>query len=53
VPGYRIIQTFSRYRDMATSLDTYVFADRATRLTSHVILDSCGFEQWGRRIRRR
>jgi hypothetical protein len=52
VNGYRVIQTFSRFRGMATSLDTYVFDGRAYRLSSHVILEPCGFEQWGRRIRR-
>lgn len=52
VNGYRIIQTFSRYQGTTTSLDTYVFDGGAYRLSSHVILESCGFEQWGRRIRR-
>jgi hypothetical protein len=52
VNGYRIIQAFSRYRGVATNLDTYVFDGRAYRRSSHVILEPCGFEQWGRRIRR-
>jgi hypothetical protein len=51
VNGYRIIQSFSRYRVSASSLDTYVFDRGAYRLVSHVIVDACGLEQWLRRMR--
>lgn len=51
VNGYRIIQSFSRYRVSVSSLETYVF-DRGTyRLVSHAIVDTCGLEQWQRRMR--
>jgi hypothetical protein len=52
VNGYRILRTFSRYRGTATSFDTHVVDGRAYRLSSHAILEPCGFEQWDRRIRR-
>ena len=51
--GYRIIQAYSRHMAAATSLDTYVFDGKAYRLVSHVVLDPCGFEQWGRRFKKR
>lgn len=51
VNGYRIIQSYSRYRVSDSSFDTYVFDGSAYRLVSHAIVDVCGLEQWGRRIR--
>lgn len=52
VNKYRIIQSFSRLRVEATNLDTWVFDGKEFRQVSHAILDPCGFEQWGRRIRK-
>jgi len=52
VNGYRIIQSYSRYRVGATSLDTHVFERGAYRLVSRAIVDSCGLELWGRSMRR-
>lgn len=51
VNGYRTIQSFSRYRVGATGLDTFVFDRGAYRLVSHALVDSCGLEQWQRRMR--
>lgn len=51
VHGYRIIQSVSRRLVGASNLDTYVFDGKAYRLVSHAILDPCGLEQWGRRMR--
>ncbi len=51
INGYRIIQTYGRYRVSDTSLDTYVYDDKVYRLVSHAILDRCGLEQWRRRMR--
>lgn len=52
VNGYRIVQSYSRLRFDATNLDTYVYDVGQYRLVAHVVLDSCGLEQWSRRIRR-
>jgi hypothetical protein len=51
VNGYRIVQSYSRYRAMTASLDTFVYDGGAYRLVSHAILDSCGLEQWRTRLR--
>lgn len=51
VHGYRIIQSVSRRLVRASSIDTYVFDGKAYRLVSHAIVDACGLEQWGRRMR--
>lgn len=53
INGFRIVQSYSRVAASYSSLDTYVFAASGYRLVSHVILDSCGLEQWGRRMRRK
>ena len=50
--GYRIIQSYSRYRVSASNLDTYVFDRGEYRLVSHTIIDACGLEQWHRRMRK-
>jgi len=52
INGHRVIQTFSRVIADTTNLDTYVFDGRAYRLVSHVIVEQCGLEQWGRRMRK-
>lgn len=51
INGYRIIQSFSRLESAYTNLDTYVFDDKRYRQVAHVILESCGLEQWYRRMR--
>ena len=51
INGYRIIQSFSRYRVSDSSLDTYVFNRGAYRLVAHAIVGACGLEQWLRRMR--
>lgn len=51
VNGYRIIQSYSRYRTDASSLDTYVFDRGAYRRVAHALVDFCGLEQWHRRMR--
>lgn len=51
INGYRIVQSYSRSSASASSLDTFVFAGGTYRLVSHVTVDSCGLEQWGRRMR--
>jgi hypothetical protein len=51
INGYRIIQSYSRYRVSDSSLDTYVFDRGSYRLVSHAIIDACGLEQWHRRMR--
>jgi hypothetical protein len=53
INGHRVIQSYSRYRGDATSLDTYVFDGTAYRHVSHAVLDPCGLEQWRRRLRSR
>lgn len=53
INGFRIVQSFSHSGAGATSLDTYVFAGGTYRLVSHVTLDSCGLEQWSRRMRKK
>jgi hypothetical protein len=51
VNGYRIIQSYSRYRVYSSSLDTYVFDGGMYRPVSHALVDACGLEQWSRRLR--
>lgn len=52
INGYRVIQTYSRYRGEATALDTHVFDGKAYRRVSHVVLEPCGFAQWSRRLKK-
>jgi len=52
VNGYRVIQSWSRYRVYDSILDTFVFDRGAYRLVSHAIVDACGIEQWQRRMRK-
>lgn len=51
INGYRIIQSYSRLESAYTNLDTYVFEGKRYRQVAHVILESCGLEQWYRRMR--
>jgi hypothetical protein len=52
INGYRVIQTYSRYRFEATALDTHVFDGKAYRRVSHAVLEPCGFAAWSRRLRK-
>lgn len=49
---YRLIQTYSRHRTSATAVDTFAFDRGKYRLVAHLIVDSCGLEQWEKRMRR-
>lgn len=51
VNGYRVIQTWGRYRAGSTSLDTYAFDGRRYKLIAHAIVEDCGLAQWHKRMR--
>lgn len=50
VDGFRVIQSYSHVGAGLANLDTYVFDGRTYRLVAHVVLESCGFEQWQRQM---
>jgi hypothetical protein len=52
VNEFRVIQSYSHVGAGLTNLDTYVFDGKTYRLAAHVVLDSCGFEQWQRAMRK-
>lgn len=52
INGFRIIQSYSHVGAGFTSLETYVFDGSRYRLVTRVVLESCGFDQWQRRMHR-